>query len=94
MVGSILIGILGYYVAGVDEPYTVLLATALGMFVSIPVGVVGGGLAGTMIAALLVYLNAWRPLLIASVGALAVAALVSGVVLVPIGIIIFGIAHI
>jgi hypothetical protein len=97
VVGSIISGILVFYLYGVQHPeesYGAHLAAGLGMIVSIPVGGVGGGLAGTMLAALLVYLNTRRPTLIASIGALVVAALVSGVALVPIGLIVFGIEHI
>ena len=97
IVGSFLTGILYYYLTKVDYPdesFVLLLGAAVGMVLGIPVGVFLGGLAGTMIAALLVYLNVWRPTLIASAGALVGAALVSGVMLVPIAIIVFGVAHI
>lgn len=99
MLGSILVGILGYYLAQVYYPNTneagaALVGAAFGMIFSIPIGFVGGGLVGTMIAAFLVYLNFWRPTLIASASALVMGTLISGVALVPIGFIFFGIGHI
>lgn len=95
--GSIISGFLIFYLYGIQYPnesFGAQLAAGLGMIVSIPVGGGGGGLAGTMLAALLVYLKTCRPTLIASVGALVVAAFVSGVLLVPIGWFVFAIEHI
>jgi hypothetical protein len=99
VVGSILVGILGYYLAGVNYPndsesFATLLGAAIGMFFSIPIGIGGGGLAGTIIAGLLVYLKSWRPTLIASAGALVMGALVSGVALVPFGFFFWAVSHI
>jgi hypothetical protein len=99
VIGSILVGILGYYLAEVNYPNTnesgaALVGAAFGMIFSIPIGIVGGGLAGTMSAALLVYLNSWRPTLIASASALVMGTLSSGVALVPIGFVFFGLGHI
>ena len=99
IVGSILVGMLGYFLSRVNYPNTnesgaALVGAAFGMLLSVPIGIVGGGLAGTLLAALLLYLNSWRPTLIASAGALVMGAVVSGVALVPIGFVFFGIGHI
>jgi hypothetical protein len=100
ILGSLIIAILGYVLAKVNYPTKTsewsaeLLGAALGMGLSIPVGVVGGGLVGTGIATLSVYVNSWRTTLIASIIALVVGVLVSGVALVPIGFIIWLMEHI
>jgi hypothetical protein len=88
--GSVLIAALDNSLAKVEDPYTSewyaeLLGAAIGMLFSIPIGIVGGGLAGTMLAALLIYIRSWRPTLIASAGAFVAGALASGLALVPIG---------
>jgi hypothetical protein len=97
IVGSLITGLLYYYLGRVDYPddsFALLLGVAFGMVLGIPVGWVAGGLVGTMIAAFLVYLDTWRPMLFASAGALVLGALVSGVALVPLGWFVWAIAHI
>ena len=96
--GSVIIGILGIVLARVtyntSEAWAALVGALFGIFLSVPIGVLIGGMVGTLIATLLVYRNFKRPTLIASVSAFVMAAIISGLALVPIGFIFFAIGHI
>ncbi len=91
IVGSLIVAALGYILEKSERSFEPI-AAAIGMLFSIPIVV--GCVAGTMIAALLIYINFWRPTLIASAGALVVSAFISGVALVPVGIFILALSHI
>ena len=99
IVGSFLIGLLGVILAMVTYPNTQEYSAALigGLFgscLSIPAGILVGGFAGSIIADIYLRRRGERPGFLAGAGAFVMAALASGVSLVPIGFFVFGLAHI
>jgi hypothetical protein len=97
ILGSIVITILGYMLAKANYPNpsewsAELLGAGFGMVLSIPLGSLCGGLAGTAILSMRGYSQ--RPTRNASIVACLAGALFSGVVLVPTGFIMFILEHI
>ena len=95
VLGSIVIAILGYFLARANYPNpsegsAAVLGAVLGMGLSIPAGIIGGGGTGTRI----VTGNSSHTKLRALIVACLVGALVSGVVLMPVAFILFLLEHI
>ena len=102
IVGSVIIAILGtIYVitsnpgANVEfERGAALVGAAFGSVCSIPIGLLAGGTAGVLIFNRSVNRNPERPTFSASALAFVIGAIISGVILVPLGFIFFGLGHI
>ena len=98
--GSIVIGILGVRLAYVSYPNVgpahgaALVGAVCGSFLSIPIGIFVGGVAGVFIYNFLSKRNSRRPALPAGAVAFVIGALISGVSLVPIGFLFFALGHI
>jgi len=100
ILGSIVIAILGYMLAKANYPTRAsewsaeILGAVLGMGLSVPLGIVGGGLAGTWKATSSKPADSKPATLNASIVALVVGALVSGIVLAPTAFLFFILEHI
>lgn len=98
--GSIVIGILGVLLTYVSYPnseleYGAAIVGALcGSFLSIPIVIGVGGVAGIFIYNFLSKRNSQRPALSGGAAAFVISALISAVSLVPIGFFFFGLGHI
>jgi hypothetical protein len=100
LLSSIVIGILGVYYIDVSYPNSqfehtsALLGAFCGSVFSIPTGLLAGGGAGIFLFNFLKKRNSLRPSVPAGAVAFVIGALLSGVSLVPYGIIFFGLGHI
>jgi hypothetical protein len=100
ILGSIVIAILGYMLVKANYPTRTsewsaeILGAVLGMGLSVPAGIAGGGLAGTWRATSSKHADSKPAALNASSVALVVGALVSGVVLAPTTFFLFILEHI
>jgi hypothetical protein len=100
LLGSLVIGILGVYYIDVSYPdsqfehTSALLGAFCGSIFSIPIGILGGGVAGVFLYNFLSKRKSLRPAFRAGAAAFVIGALLSGASLVPFGIIFFGLGHI
>lgn len=102
IVGSVIIAILGVIYVTTSNPEAnlefergaALVGAAFGSVCSIPIGLLAGGTAGILVFNRLVKRGSQRPALSASAWAFPIGVLISGVVLVPLGVIFFGLGHI
>jgi hypothetical protein len=100
LLASIVIGLLGVRFVDISYPNSgfehgaAIVGAFCGSFFSIPFGMFWGGVAGVVIYNFLSKRNLLRPALPASAAAFVLSALLSGIVLVPIGFLFFGLGHI
>jgi hypothetical protein len=98
--GSVVIGLIGIRLAYVSYPNSeldqgaALVGAVCGSFLSIPIGIFVGGLAGVLIYNFSSRRNSPRPAVPASLAAFMISALIAGVSLVPVGVLFFGLGHI
>ena len=98
--GSIIIGFLGIRLTYISYPNSdlahgaAIVGALFGSLFSIPIGIFVGGVAGVFLYNFLSKRNSQRPALPAGAVAFLISALISGVSLVPIGILFFALGHI
>ena len=98
--GSVLIGAVGILLAMINYPSAQFeqgaawVGTVCGSSLSIPMGIVIGGLVGSNLLDFLRHRNKPRPVRIANASAFVIGALISGVTLVPVGFFFFALGHI
>ena len=98
--GSVVIGIVGVLSVmnsypGVEfEQGAAFVGAFCGSVFSIPTGIFAGGAVGVLIYNFLSKRNSLRPIVVASVAAFVIATVISGLTLIPLGIVFFGLGHI